>query len=1267
MNVPESQFRWRTAAYNLLTALGSLRLTVFLLSLGLVLILIATLQQTRHDIYQVKQQHYSAPLVYIPFQELIIPAWFPETQSVGGGFMMPSGVTVLVAMLVNLVCAHLVRFRVQASGRRLAVGLGVLALGAVTTLLVIMNGNSSGFQETPLIPWETQWTLLQTGLGVVGIAGIAGAFALAGTIRRIFAGLTGAGMLGLLFFLLYLGESSFIGDDAMRVLWRLIQGGVAAVVCYLGAVLLFRRKAGIVIIHSGLLLLMAGELYTTWSAVEQQMFFYEGETSFHTVNYDETEVAFLTPETDGRQNVIAINTDALQVGEILDDPRLPVRVRPLALYSNSSIERKSPDDPAIQGEQGLARIVRASGQPPVPGTDSRRRNTVSGYLELLRRDRDESLGVFLASQQLYENDQVDLDQFETDGQTWQIALRQEHYYKPYSVQLESTTRTNYLGTEIPQTYSSTFRIIDPENGVDDLKKVSMNRPLRYNNETFYQSQHGTDIDGRKFSVLQIVRNTGWLIPYVSCAFVGIGLLMHFLAIFVRFAEKLTPPASRYDGLSWAFVIGALLIFGFWTWREIRPERVEYLSMNLTEFGRLPVVSGGRVQPLDSLARTTLRESRKRETVPDAGGVERPAIRWLADWVFDEPGADQYLVFKIDDPDIIAALDLVRRKRNLYSWAEIMAARDEFERMVREAGAVAEANESELTPFQRRILNLNSHVRAINNLRYALSSPAHFGFSDPTEALAVSRQMESATGVVKAVPGESADDWTILSPLKTRYWLADTARAESLETPRQLAQWLMQGEPLERLEDRIFREELMIDVARRLGMNLRELDLDKLQLIVDEILADPDPQTRDGLRVRREQVQPNIDAQMEIQQPRLVAVIADEIARILPVTADGQFDWQSLPDPPPLVQLDALWTARDAAGFNEQVQQQSAAAGLVPDLQKYQGRVQAEFFHNQAAPFYVATAIYIAALILTLISWVSMVGAQHIPSFVPLANGTRRAAFWLMVLAFIIHTVGLVLRIYISGRPPVTNLYSSAIFIGWAAALLGMLVERFAGHSFGTLLSCVAGWLTLAVAFDLAIDGDTFTVLQAVLDTQFWLSTHVVTITLGYAATFVAGSLGVLYMLITVLAPGNMKKTRDMLIRLVYGVTCFALLCSFVGTVLGGLWADDSWGRFWGWDPKENGALMIVLANALLLHARWGGLVRARGIAMLAIFGNMVTIWSWFAVNELGVGLHAYGVSEDRMKMVSLAWVVHLAILSLGWIPQRFWVCNWRPGSPPATD
>jgi hypothetical protein len=133
--------------------------------------------------------------------------------------------------------------------------------------------------------------------------------------------------------------------------------------------------------------------------------------------------------------------------------------------------------------------------------------------------------------------------------------------------------------------------------------------------------------------------------------------------------------------------------------------------------------------------------------------------------------------------------------------------------------------------------------------------------------------------------------------------------------------------------------------------------------------------------------------------------------------------------------------------------------------------------------------------------------------------------------------------------------------------------------------------------------------------------------------------------------------------MVYGIVCFATLFSFVGTVLGGIWADQSWGRFWGWDPKENGALIIVLWNALILHARWGGLVKQRGMMCLAVFGNVVTGWSWFGVNMLGVGLHSYGFTEAAFWSLSVFVVTQLAFIAVGNIPLEKWKSFAPAGAP----
>jgi len=185
-------------------------------------------------------------------------------------------------------------------------------------------------------------------------------------------------------------------------------------------------------------------------------------------------------------------------------------------------------------------------------------------------------------------------------------------------------------------------------------------------------------------------------------------------------------------------------------------------------------------------------------------------------------------------------------------------------------------------------------------------------------------------------------------------------------------------------------------------------------------------------------------------------------------------------------------------------------------------------------------------------------------------------------------------------------------------------------------------------------GDTLEPMRAVLNSNFWLTTHVITITIGYGAMFVAGLIGITYVLWAVLGTGMSKSSANALYAACYGTIGFATILSFIGTMTGGIWADQSWGRFWGWDPKENGALLIVLWCAVLLHARWGGLVRRRGFLALAIFGNIVTAWSWFGTNMLGIGLHSYGFMDSAFWWLAGFAISQLLIMALAAMPKNLW-------------
>ena len=335
-----------------------------------------------------------------------------------------------------------------------------------------------------------------------------------------------------------------------------------------------------------------------------------------------------------------------------------------------------------------------------------------------------------------------------------------------------------------------------------------------------------------------------------------------------------------------------------------------------------------------------------------------------------------------------------------------------------------------------------------------------------------------------------------------------------------------------------------------------------------------------------------------------------------------------------------WRNEKPEQFNKLVElfRSDLAKRFTPALEK----CDAEARFNAAQPFYASMTLYALAFFLAVFSWLLW----------PDALG--RAAFWLITIAWIVATAGIATRMWLEGRPPVTNLYSSALFVGWGAVGLCLILESFFRNAIGSVAAGVIGFATLLIAHHLSLSGDTLEMMRAVLDSNFWLATHVVVVTSGYSATFLAGFLAIIYIVRGVFTKTLDPTTADSLARMVYGIVCFATLFSFVGTILGGIWADQSWGRFWGWDPKENGALIIVIWNAIILHARWGGMIKQRGLMALAVGGNIVTGWSWFGTNMLGVGLHSYGFTDAAFIALTSFAISQLVLIAITFVPQAKW-------------
>ena len=343
----------------------------------------------------------------------------------------------------------------------------------------------------------------------------------------------------------------------------------------------------------------------------------------------------------------------------------------------------------------------------------------------------------------------------------------------------------------------------------------------------------------------------------------------------------------------------------------------------------------------------------------------------------------------------------------------------------------------------------------------------------------------------------------------------------------------------------------------------------------------------------------------------------------------------------------MYNQQNADLFNAAVEEYTT--NLQDVLPSEMQKAKSEVLFNHVQPFYKSMVLYVLAFLLGCFGMLCTQLTKPTWSKTLFSSMTT-----LIVVSFVLQTLGIVGRMYLQGRPPVTNLYSSAVFIGWFCVIIGLFIDRRMKLGLGGVMASALGFGSLVIAHNLGGSGDTMEMMQAVLDSNFWLATHVVVITIGYSATFFAGFLGTAYVLLGVFTKTIDKERSKSLVKMTYGVICFAALMSFVGTVLGGIWADQSWGRFWGWDAKENGAAIIVLMTLLILHARWCGMIKVRGLVVLAISCNIITAWSWFGTNMLGVGLHSYGFTESAVFWILLYVVSQLILMGIGLLPVSMW-------------
>jgi ResB-like family len=398
-------------AWKVLQTLASLRITVVLFALSIFLVFCGTLAQVDAGVWTVVNRYFRSAFVLVPLQ-----IFFPRTITVAGGFPFPGGWLLGGLLLINLLAAHALRFKIS---------------------------------------------------------------------------------------------------------WR---------------------RSGILLIHSGLIVMMVSELITGLFAIESKMVLATGETAGFLDASREVELAFIDSSKPKIDDVVVIPESLLRKGGVIHDDLLPVDVEVVEYMDNSTLKAIDGPGEAIKDAKiaGNGHYYVLAPHSEGAGVEANQpEDAVAVRVIFRKKGSSEKLGEGLYSLWYYPNFTLrqlrfGKQQVVVEGKPYRVELRFKRIQTPYSIQLLEFRHDVYLGTDKPKNFSSRVRVLDPERKDDREVTISMNAPLRYAGETFYQTGF---LPGDRGTVLQVVRNPGWLMPYISCAMVALGMIIHFGLHLVKFLER----------------------------------------------------------------------------------------------------------------------------------------------------------------------------------------------------------------------------------------------------------------------------------------------------------------------------------------------------------------------------------------------------------------------------------------------------------------------------------------------------------------------------------------------------------------------------------------------------------------------------------------------------------------------------------------------------------------------------------------------------------
>lgn len=449
-----------------LEAVGSLKVTVALFVMSLVLVFFGTLAQIDGGIWNVMDKYFRSFYVFMPLQLLVqfgqIFFGLDKTLRVGGAIPFPGGFSLGVALTLNLIAAYSLRFP------------GYLKRWKSYAVMVPVIGAMCLAGYLSLMQWG-QWGFL---ISVPVICAVA-VLALVPIRKMVF----------------------FPGN-----------------------------RVGILTLHLGLILMLAGEFITAYGAIEGNMVIEKGETTNAVLHNRYHEIAFVRSKDEDTDAVTVIPGRLLKPGSKHSHADLPCDVTVIE-WLPSSETREPKEGEANRATHGFGKTRLAVPVGEVAGAASEQSvDTPAAYVQLTGKDGAD-LGVWMLSVRLKEQ------QVEIGGVKYDLSLRFKHTYKPYSMRLEEFTFKRYEGTQTPKDFSSRVTLTDKEPGHETEREVliRMNEPLRYRGDTFFQANWNKETE--QGTVLQVVRNPAWQLPYWSCALVSLGMMLHFGLNLVNFLSR----------------------------------------------------------------------------------------------------------------------------------------------------------------------------------------------------------------------------------------------------------------------------------------------------------------------------------------------------------------------------------------------------------------------------------------------------------------------------------------------------------------------------------------------------------------------------------------------------------------------------------------------------------------------------------------------------------------------------------------------------------